>query len=489
MNSKTIIRKQTAAFVVLVVFIIALILRLHANFWSELTPGVDGMYYPLQVRHLLETGRLGFPDMPFTFWIEASLAQFIHLFTQHPLDIDILFACKLTDSIVPPLTVLPLFFLTKMISDNKMNRYFLFLILGYSVLNPSISVLLVTDFHKNAIAAVWVFVALTFLYSYLQNKSKTSLFFFLLAIILTSITHIGCFSALLLFFATFVLLIGFHSGKRLKQLFESKHKLLVGLIWLIIIAALCFSIIQFSDSERLHKMVTLILHPANFFQNSVISLMIHHQPSLQGIRMFYFIFITLCSLFSIILFFVIKRKLSPVDYRFFTAMVIWQLLLTTPFVSMEWAERIYFISYIPFTIILLYAFRFLSISGTKILAVILSAFILLFMVTAPSKRSSVLSAQEANELKSLQPLIQPSDKTIIIAKHGLEWWTAWELHTKIATSELRPEDRNHYSHIYYLRLKDGSKRPNAGIPEITIPRNAIMIADKTYFELYLDSTR
>src|SRR5262245_16206103 len=36
--------------------------------------GVDGYYYPVQVRSLLETGQLAYPAAPLTFWLMAPLA-------------------------------------------------------------------------------------------------------------------------------------------------------------------------------------------------------------------------------------------------------------------------------------------------------------------------------------------------------------------------------------------------------------------------------
>jgi len=52
-----------------------LVLRLVFNFSYELIPGINGGYYPLQIRTVLESGRLGFPDMPLYFYLNAGLVR------------------------------------------------------------------------------------------------------------------------------------------------------------------------------------------------------------------------------------------------------------------------------------------------------------------------------------------------------------------------------------------------------------------------------
>ena len=53
-------------------------------------------------------------------------------------------------------------------------------------------------------------------------------------------------------------------------------------------------------------------------------------------------------------------------------------------------------------------------------------------------------------------LIQRPDRTLVVAEHGVEWWSAWFLHTKIAQAEaLRPEDWQSYETILFLEVKSG----------------------------------
>lgn len=44
-------------------------------FSTPLVPGMNGAYYPIQARALLEKGALGIPDLPLTFALQAGLAK------------------------------------------------------------------------------------------------------------------------------------------------------------------------------------------------------------------------------------------------------------------------------------------------------------------------------------------------------------------------------------------------------------------------------
>jgi hypothetical protein len=57
-----------------------------------------------------------------------------------------------------------------------------------------------------------------------------------------------------------------------------------------------------------------------------------------------------------------------------------------------------------------------------------------------------------SDLKNLKVYLPKDiDKTIIVAKHGVEWWVAWECETKIAqTKGFMKDDWAKYAHIFYL---------------------------------------
>ena len=69
------------------------------------------------------------------------------------------------------------------------------------------------------------------------------------------------------------------------------------------------------------------------------------------------------------------------------------------------------------------------------------------------------------ELRSLVPLIAAPNKTLVVARHGMEWWTAWALHTRIAQAPaLRSADWQDFEAIYFLRSKIDSRPTRRGNP-------------------------
>ena len=53
-----------------------------------------------------------------------------------------------------------------------------------------------------------------------------------------------------------------------------------------------------------------------------------------------------------------------------------------------------------------------------------------FLMTINIKPPSI-SQQAFQNLKEIKKCITEPDKTLVIARHGLEWWTAWQLRTKV----------------------------------------------------------
>ena len=87
----------------------AIILRLWISFSHDLILGVDGGYYPLQVRNILSTGFLGFKDVPLYFYFCAAILKVISVlgFTiNNEMTIAVI---KIIDSVALPLLAIPLY--------------------------------------------------------------------------------------------------------------------------------------------------------------------------------------------------------------------------------------------------------------------------------------------------------------------------------------------------------------------------------------------
>ena len=80
-------------------------------FSTPMVPGMNGGYYLVQARALLEAGKLGIPDLPLTFTLQAAFAKVLQWLTGHSLESSILLAVKIADAVLPTLVALPVFLL------------------------------------------------------------------------------------------------------------------------------------------------------------------------------------------------------------------------------------------------------------------------------------------------------------------------------------------------------------------------------------------
>jgi hypothetical protein len=61
-----------------------------------------------------------------------------------------------------------------------------------------------------------------------------------------------------------------------------------------------------------------------------------------------------------------------------------------------------------------------------------------------------------SRVEGLAVHIRNPDRTLVVVGYGVEWWSAWFLHTYVAQPEaLRPEDWQKYETILFLEVKSG----------------------------------
>ena len=125
-------------------------------------------------------------------------------------------------------------------------------------------------------------------------------------------------------------------------------------------------------------------------------------------------------------------------------------------------------------------------------------FALLLLVVAPSVPllarggHPILTDAALSELASLTACMEEPERSLVVARHGLEWWTAWSLRTHIAQpSAVQAADWSRYRQVFFLRQKGGSDTSipvGLGPPPFedpAIPRDALVVHDGPCFTLAL----
>ena len=90
-------------------------------------------------------------------------------------------------------------------------------------------------------------------------------------------------------------------------------------------------------------------------------------------------------------------------------------------------------------------------------------------------------------LKKMQPLIENPDETIVIARHGLEWWTAWALRTKVGQDKAIDNTLfEKYKTVIVLNQINGFSNEMKRTPfhEPFVRENTFLIFSSEYFKAY-----
>jgi uncharacterized membrane protein len=153
-----------------------------------------------------------------------------------------------------------------------------------------------------------------------------------------------------------------------------------------------------------------------------------------------------------------QRDLLSTSQRQFLAILIPVLFfLSFPFFNLEFVKRFTLMLFIPQMAFLLILSDTL---GRKLRIIIMTLLALtvvgsLGLLSGNIKQPSI-TRKAYEDLLNLKTYIDDPGETLIIARHGLEWWTAWQLGTKIGQEKSLDHDAfDKYKLIVSLVQTDG----------------------------------
>jgi hypothetical protein len=444
----------------LIVFAITAFIRLWLNFSHELIPGVNGGYYPLQVRAIVENGYLAFSDMPFLFYIDALIVKFLSLIGFSLNNSLILNTVKIIDSFSIPLIVIPLYALLKHNIPTKIQlSILLFATVSFSPL------ILTSDLEKNALAILFSFFTIQNIFLYTKTPKKSTIILAFVFFGLTLITHFGTFVFLLLY-----LLITIAFYKREKAI-----------IPLIIISTVSLLIISLFDYHRFERILSigavLFEHPA------LLTGRISPPEILMVLIAWGF------SIHSIVLIRRYKQIITKIEYSVVIGSIITLLFLSFPLLDLEYFKRLSLFQFIPeIVLIIIFAPYFTEKLVKIVFLFLISITTLSLLAVAGNQKPTAIDQSAFADLKKMESIL-PADKsnTIIIARHGLEWWAAWQLRTNIAQDKAIDENLfSKFSHIYIIRQLNGFGEPQDRTPfhEPEVDKSCKRVYLSKYFELF-----
>lgn len=465
--------------------IVASAIRLHTNFNTKYIPGNNGAYYLVQARSLLENGRLEFVEFPLLFWLEAGLAWiFFHLGFGN-IDSSVDLATRLFDSIVPVLSIIPVYALTKRIFGKQEKIYLSAPISALSVLYFS-PLMLISDFQKNALGVLWLFCLMYWLYRSFEESSRKNLLLTFLFLLLTGLTHYGCISV-----AVTIVLLNLILKYELRYTFKKFLKVVFGVIIIIVV---CVGIVYITSPWRTRFFINI---PLEIFRNPIIIFILQQKPVISPLDMIEIFLVNLVAIISLVLFIRNFRTLELKTRPFILGCIILSFFLASPFLGIDAAQRLYFMSYLPVIPLLPFIYNNISSSTAKsfLTGIVLFIIIISIFIVLGKGTQSNMNEKLYAELVEIEKVIPASGKSIVVARHGMEFWSAWIFRTDVTRQESLTKNywRTYANVLFLQQKKDKSSFGPAGMigkpfPEPVLPESSRMIYDGNYFDLYRASS-
>jgi hypothetical protein len=462
-----------------IVFIGA-ILRACLLFSTSLVPGMNGAYYLVQARSLIERGKLGIPDLPLTFAVQAAFAKLVQLVSGASLESSIVFAVKCADAMLPPLVAIPVFALVWQWTRRTGAGFWVPACAALAAAAGAPALMMVGDFQKNSLALLWLAALLWSLHQWLEQPSFKRATLPVLFLGLIGITHIGVFGWSLALTAPVTAIALWRSAP------ETRRAILP---WLFVgggACALAAGLVLWKfDPARVTRLANAAMHPISYMQPN------HRpgnapgnnarfgppndrgnfQPSFGPNRSFNrrsfgainwdwvpsaaLMIASLGALAAVWQ----KRKHLPVStMAVMGACGLVLFALCGPWVTGDKVMRFQLIAVGP--ALLCGSFVLLQLHAAKLrnaLAAIMTlALVIPGIVRVTQGGRPIITVQAAEELHAMSSQVSAPEKTLIVVRHGLEWWTAWYLHTHIAHENvLSAQDWKNFDHVYFLRQKGG----------------------------------
>ena len=457
----------------------AIILRLCISFSHDLILGIDGGYYPVQVRNILNTGFLSFKDVPLYFYFCASIVKFISLLGFAVTNEVIISVIKIVDSIALPLLAIPLFkIMTK--KDQKLPLSSELAILLFAIFSFSPFVML-GDIQKNAFAIMLLVAFIYRLETYLTISSRKNLAVVCLVLFLIAITHFGVFTMGMTF-----LLISLFIVYRKKAILSSLVTIIVGIV-----------IIYLFDSSRAYRLI-------NFYTEIFGGHIDFEGPFMVPLLINGLLSYTL-AIFAIYQYRKHKHKADKATGYMILSLIVLIFIFAFPFYDTQYVQRFNVLLFVPQSLLIIYLIRInQKIARPVSISLTLLTLIFIFIYVIEDKKPCIdeLAYQDLKNIKKYLPANR--ENTIVITRHGIEFWTAWSLSTKVGNDRsLEKLGIDNYKNIIFLQYKiedrqrpmdrrrlrkseNGDKRhPPMGAPMGSpVPENAKLIYSSSYFNAY-----
>ena len=475
-----------------IILIVGIFIRYQNTFSSELPPGINGLYFSIQIRSILETGAMGIPDFPLLFYFESLFALLVSYFSD--LDNAILTTSLWFDTVIPVLIVVPLYwFINSFSKSNQKNRILSLLIVGLIAVSNSSITKMAVNFQKNAISLPLGFSFIFFLYKTVKDQKDRDLILSCFFLGCVALSHIGVFVLVFVIagLMLFVLFIVYPQRKQLSKI----------TLALVITAALFLSITYLFDSTRVTTLIDTFTNPTKLFPFSMIPIIPKRIYLMRETGVSYLGLVS--GLTGIVILALNRNQTVAAEKGLMISTSVTALLFSLPIFNIDWPQRLTMMAFIPGLIPLVYLvtrFNWGWVVGLMVLILVASDGIANQWMTP----QQILAKNAYLELVEFRDEI-PAGNNLVYARHGLEWWVSWTMETKITNQlslaidafkeydnvfvveQTNSEAFENISNVEWMNSSSGDKQSTSWTHQIISPDGTVkeisMIRQGEYFRL------
>ncbi len=466
--------------------LIAAAIRLKTNFSADLIPGINGGYYPLLARNILETGSMNYPDAPLVHWLCAGLSAIIQAVTGLSIDNSIISSARLIDSLIPPLVAVPVYLVSRnMYPDMEKPDASRYIFPAFTALYLASLMVLSGDMTKNSIGLVFLSAFLLNAIRFLQHRKAKFILLSVIFLMLTGFTHIGCLAVAF----TFIILSGLVSLIRSaqKKILRNLSFLLLTIVLFVTVSLLLLR----SDPDRLTRVTSFYLNPLRIFETPYLFLLINGQHPYSGFLWHNFLIINFLSLSGLIILIKYRSRMRVQEQVPVWGLSMLSLALSSPLIGIEWALRYHLMAWLPIAFQYVFILRILSGGWQKRATLGVFGALVLLSATAgiTGKRLPSITRESYQDLRNITSLQKIGKNDLVVARHGLEWWTGWVINCRTGKEYcLVPADWDKYPQIFLLRQKKGNNYPghqgSGQFAEFPVPPGSAMEYSSDFYDLY-----
>lgn len=410
---------------------------------GELLPGIDGAYYWVQVRSVLDDFTLAFDDLPLVFWAQGLIALLVG---------DIPLGVRISDALLPALSAIPIYLMLKKAKSIWLPAAAILVVL----LNPIQLYFFTGDFLKNSAAIPVVFFIAWILYNWENAPKKRSLIYLLLCLGVLALTHFG--TLLMGILLVFIWLL-FHLRNKSVKFWLTSAGISLGSI-AAVLGGLALLV-----PARFERLIEFVFQPETVFANPAWQMLSGGRTDYP--MMFGIITGQLGALALGFWAYKIRKNLNDSQLSLVFASLVSAFLLSSPFIGMEWANRLIALSFVP----LLIAAMVIWLASEKLAIKITIGVLAVTTLTASlafafmGVKQSMISTDEYQDLVNFSEEFEVPENSIVVAPHGVEFLVAWHEKTFVLQdSSYEEEDLSSYDSVYYLKSTGGKAGPG-GVPD------------------------